>query len=120
MSFLDSLLGAISYGVEVTQLGAIDLGAEVRAALAQSDVVAPTWHRARRQDLWRRAKLFNHKACLAQSVECKAFNLVVLGSSLSGHSIFFWFCHLFVFLSKFFVYVADLSVQIYFSSSFFC
>jgi hypothetical protein len=44
MSFLDPLLGAISYGAEVTQLGATDLGAEVRAALAQPDVLAPTWH----------------------------------------------------------------------------
>jgi hypothetical protein len=43
MSFLDPLLGAIANGAEVTQLGA-----EVRAALAQTDVVAPTWHRARR------------------------------------------------------------------------
>jgi hypothetical protein len=39
MSFLDSLLGAI--GAEVTQLGAV-----VRAALAQTDVVASTWHQA--------------------------------------------------------------------------
>lgn len=37
-----------------------------------------------------------------------------------GIQYFFCFCHLFVFLSRFFVYVADLSVQIYFSSSFFC
>jgi hypothetical protein len=73
MSFLDPLLGAIFYGAEVTQLGAIDLGAEVRAALAQPDAVAPTWHRARR--------LFNHKTCLAQLVERMAFNLVILGSS---------------------------------------
>jgi hypothetical protein len=29
MSFLDPLLGAIAYGAEVTQLGAIDLGAEL-------------------------------------------------------------------------------------------
>jgi hypothetical protein len=35
MSFLDSLLDNIAYGAEVTQLGAIDYGAEVRAALAQ-------------------------------------------------------------------------------------
>jgi hypothetical protein len=48
MSFLDPLLGAITNGAEVTQLGAIGYGAEVRAALAQTDVVAPTWHRARR------------------------------------------------------------------------
>jgi hypothetical protein len=36
MSFLDPLLGVVAYG------------AEVRAALAQTDVVAPTWHQARR------------------------------------------------------------------------
>jgi hypothetical protein len=47
MAFLDPLLGAIAYGVEVTQLGAIGYGAEVRATLAHPDVVAPTWHRAR-------------------------------------------------------------------------
>jgi hypothetical protein len=35
MSFLDPLLGAIAYGVEVTQLGTIGYGTEVRAALAQ-------------------------------------------------------------------------------------
>jgi hypothetical protein len=42
MSFLDHLLGAIGYSAEVTQLAAIGYGAEVRAALAQSDAVAPT------------------------------------------------------------------------------
>jgi hypothetical protein len=40
MSFFDPLLGAIANGAEVTQLGAIGYGAEVRAALAQTDVVA--------------------------------------------------------------------------------
>jgi hypothetical protein len=45
MSFLDPLLGAIDYG------------AKVRAALAQTNVVAPTWHRARRHISWRRAQL---------------------------------------------------------------
>jgi hypothetical protein len=35
MSFLDPLLGAIANGAEVTQLGAIGYGAEVRATLAQ-------------------------------------------------------------------------------------
>jgi hypothetical protein len=49
MSFLDPLLGAVAYGAEVTQLGAIGYGAEVHAALAQTDVVAPTWHRRRAQ-----------------------------------------------------------------------
>jgi hypothetical protein len=55
MSFLDPLLGAVAYGAEVIQLGAIGYGAEVRVALAQTDVVAPTWHRARRHRSWRRA-----------------------------------------------------------------
>jgi hypothetical protein len=55
MSFLDPLLGAVAYGAEVTQLGAISYDAEVRAALAQEDVVAPTWYRARRHRSWRRA-----------------------------------------------------------------
>jgi hypothetical protein len=42
MSFLDPLLGAIVNGAEVTQLGAIGYGAEVRVTLAQMDVVAPS------------------------------------------------------------------------------
>jgi hypothetical protein len=33
MLFLDPLLGAVACGAEVTQLGAIGYGAEVRAAL---------------------------------------------------------------------------------------
>jgi hypothetical protein len=37
MSFLDPLLGAIANGAEVTQLGAIGYGAEVRATLAQPE-----------------------------------------------------------------------------------
>jgi hypothetical protein len=37
MSFLDPLLGAIANGAEVTQLGAIDYGAEVRATLSQPE-----------------------------------------------------------------------------------
>jgi hypothetical protein len=57
MSFLDPLLGAISYDAEVTQLGAIGYGAEVRVALAQPGRVASTWHRARRHRSWRRARL---------------------------------------------------------------
>jgi hypothetical protein len=63
MSFLDPLLGA-------------DVHADVRAALARMDVVAPTWHRARR-----RLCSCVHKARLAQSEERKALNLVVVGSS---------------------------------------
>jgi hypothetical protein len=35
MSFLDPLLGAIAYSAEVTHLGAIGYGAEIRAALTQ-------------------------------------------------------------------------------------
>jgi hypothetical protein len=58
MSFLDPLLGAVACGAEVTQLGAIGYGAEVRVALAQTDVVAPTWCRARRHRLWRRALFY--------------------------------------------------------------
>jgi hypothetical protein len=57
MSFLDHLLGAVAYGAEITQLGAIGYGAEVCVALAQTDVVAPMWHRARRHISWRRAQL---------------------------------------------------------------
>jgi hypothetical protein len=96
------LLGAIAYGTEVTQLDAIGYGAEVRAALAQPDVVTPTWHRARHQDLWRRARLCNHKACLAQSVQRKALNLVVVGSSGGRSILFFCLCHLFVFFVQIF------------------
>jgi hypothetical protein len=55
MSFLDPLLGAVACGAEVTQLDAIGYGAKVRVALAQTDVVAPTWYRARRHRSWRRA-----------------------------------------------------------------
>jgi hypothetical protein len=55
MPFLDPLLGAVACGAEVTQLGAIGYGAEVRAALAHTDVVVPTWYRARRHSSWRRA-----------------------------------------------------------------
>jgi hypothetical protein len=43
MPFFDPILGAIACGAEVTQLGAIGYGAEVRAALAQTVVMAPTW-----------------------------------------------------------------------------
>jgi hypothetical protein len=57
MSFLNYLLGAVACGAEVTQLDAIGYGAEVRAVLAQTDVVAPTWYRARRHRSWRRAML---------------------------------------------------------------
>jgi hypothetical protein len=55
---LDPLLGAVACGAEVTQLGAIGYGAEVRDALAQTDVVAPTWYQARRHISWRRALFY--------------------------------------------------------------
>jgi hypothetical protein len=72
---------------------------------------ASTWHRARRQDLWRRARIYNHKACLAQLAEHKALNLKVVGSSLTVN-IFFCLCHWFIFYCPdFFVYAADLSVR---------
>jgi hypothetical protein len=49
MSFLDPLLGAVAYD------------AEIRAALAQTNVMAPTWHRARRHRSWRRAQFIYTK-----------------------------------------------------------
>jgi hypothetical protein len=54
--------------------------------------VAPTQHRARRQDLWRRARLYKHKTYLAQLVECKPLNLVVVRLSLAvvGFLNTFW------------------------------
>jgi hypothetical protein len=66
---LDPLLGAIGYGAEVTQLGAIAYGAEVRATLAHSDVVAQTWHRARRHRSWRRARLCFNSCWIAISTK---------------------------------------------------
>jgi hypothetical protein len=81
MSFLDPLLGAIANGAEVTQLAAIGYGAEVRVTLAQTNVVAPTWHRHGTK-LGAGAELcYVHKTYLAQLVELKAFNLVVVDSS---------------------------------------
>jgi hypothetical protein len=84
------------------------------------NAVAPPWRRARRQDLWRRARLFKHKAYLAQLVECKPLNVVVVGSSSTVCVQYFlsFVTDLFFLLSRFFVYVTDLSVKIYFSSSF--
>jgi hypothetical protein len=119
MSFLDPLLGAIAYGAEVTHLGAIGYGAEVRAALSHPDDVAPTCHRARRQDLWRRARIYNCKARLAQLVECKAHNLEVVGSSPTVGINTFVFALIFFCCRDFFVYAADLSVKNYLSSRFF-
>jgi hypothetical protein len=97
---LDPWLGAIAYGAELTQLGAIGYDAEVRAALAQMDVVASTWHRARRHRFWRRA-------CLAQSVEHKALNLMVVGlSPMMGV-----FLILFVFFTDLFFCCPDFSLM---------
>jgi hypothetical protein len=91
----------------------------------------------------------NHKGCLAQLVERKALNLKVVGSSptvrvqyfLSLSLICFFIVQIFSFMPlicpcvqyflslslicffycpDFFVVAADLSVQIYFSSRFFC
>jgi hypothetical protein len=76
-----------------TELGAIDPGAELYSI---------------------------QKTCLTQLVKYNALKLVVVGSSPMV-CVFntFCLCHLFVFLlSIFFVYVADLSVLIYLSSSF--
>jgi hypothetical protein len=88
MAFLDPLLGVVAYGAEVTQLGAIGYGAEVRAALTQTDVVAPTWYRARRRRgtelgaIYLGAELRSiQKTCLAQLVKYKTLILVVVGSS---------------------------------------
>jgi hypothetical protein len=75
-----------------TELGVIDLGAKLHSV---------------------------RKTCLAQLVKYKALKLVVVGSSPTIGVFTFCLCHLFIFLlSIFFVYVADLSVLIYFSSSF--
>jgi hypothetical protein len=43
ISFVDSLLGVIDCGVEITRLGATDLGAEVRAPLAREHDTTLTW-----------------------------------------------------------------------------
>jgi hypothetical protein len=76
-----------------TELGAIDLGAELHSV---------------------------QKTCLAQLVKYKALHLVVVGSSpmVDVLILFVFVTYLFFLLSIFFVYVADLSVLIYFSSSF--
>jgi hypothetical protein len=77
-----------------TELGAIDHGAELYSV---------------------------QKTCLAQLVKYKTLNPEVVGSSPMVGVFFntFCICHLFIFLmSIFFVYVADLFVLIYFSSSF--
>jgi hypothetical protein len=114
MSFLDPLLGA-----EVTQLGAI--------GLAPRYVLR--WHK---QTSWRRrgtelgainlgAELRSvQKTCLAQLVNTR---LLALWSWVRASRWVFFntfcLCHLFLFLLFIFlVYVANLSVLIYFSSSF--
>jgi hypothetical protein len=71
------------------------------------DDVSQTWHRARRQDLSRRARTCNHKACLTQLVEYKAFNLEVVGSSLTaGVQYFLSLSLIYFFCRDFFVYAA--------------
>jgi hypothetical protein len=81
ISFLDPLLGAIAYGAEVTQLGAIGDGAEVCAVVTQpgrrGNNVAPS--SAPRS--MAPSSDYNHKVCLAQSVERKTLNLKVVGLS---------------------------------------
>jgi hypothetical protein len=74
-----------------TELGAIDHGAEL---------------------------YFVQKTCLAQLVKYKTLNLVVVGSSPTVDVFLILFVFVTFLLSIFFVYVADLSVVIYFSSSF--
>jgi hypothetical protein len=120
MSFLDPLLGAVACGAEVTQLGAIAYGAEVRASLAQTDVVAPTWYQARRHRSWRRALFCTEN--LSSSVG-KIQGSLPCGHGFEPHGrrfliLFVFVTYLFFLLSIFFVYVADLFVLIYFSSSF--
>jgi hypothetical protein len=46
-----------------------------------SDDVASMWYQAQRHRSWRRARLCSHKHYLAQLVEHKGLNLVVMGSS---------------------------------------
>jgi hypothetical protein len=97
MSFLDPLLGAVACGAEVIQLGATGYGAEVRAALAQQT----SWRRRGTElgaiDLG--AELHSiQKTCLAQLVKYKAFKLVVVGLSptVGVFLILFCLCHFFV------------------------
>jgi hypothetical protein len=82
------------------------------------------WHKWM---LWRRrgiklgAELHSiQKTCLAQLVKYKALNLVVVGSNptVGVFNTFLSLSLIFFLLSIFFVYIVDLSVLIYFSSSF--
>jgi hypothetical protein len=89
MSFLDPLLGVIVYGVEVTQLGAIGYDAEVLAAMAHpvrrgADVAPSSAPRSMAP-----SSDYNHKICLAQSVERKALNLKVVGQAPLCANLFF-------------------------------
>jgi hypothetical protein len=72
------LLGAIGYGVEVTQLGDISYDAEVGTCCACTN-----GRRGAELDAIDLGAELGcvHKARLAQSVERKALNLVVVGSS---------------------------------------
>jgi hypothetical protein len=110
MSFLDPLLGAIANGAEVTQLGAISYGAEVRTMLAQlgrcgADVVPSSAPRSMAP-----SSDYNHKVYLAQSVEHKALNLKVVGSSPTVDDVSIFITNLFFCCPDFFVYAVDLSV----------
>jgi hypothetical protein len=69
MSFLYPLLGAVAYGAEVTQLGAIGYGAaEVRDTLTQTDVVRRRGTELGAIDLGAELSCV-HEICLAQLVE---------------------------------------------------
>ena len=79
MSFLDPLLGAVAYGAEVIQPGVIGYGAEVLRWHKWT-----SWRRRGTElgaiDLGAELN-FVHKARLAQLVKHKALNLVVVGLS---------------------------------------
>jgi hypothetical protein len=61
MSFLELLLGAICYG------------ARYLLRWHNPDVVAPTWHRARRHRSWCRARLYKPRAASLSSARCSSF-----------------------------------------------
>jgi hypothetical protein len=134
MSFLDPLLGAVAYGAEVTQPGAIGYDAEVLrwhkrllgAVAYGAEVTQPgaigydaevlRWHK---RTSWRRrgtelgaidiSAEFNcvHKTCLAQSVKHKALNLMVVSSSYMMNV----FLILFVFVTDLFFFCPDFSLM---------
>jgi hypothetical protein len=123
MSFLDPLLGAIANDAEVTQLGAIGYGDEMRVTLTQTDVVAPTWHRARRHRSWRRAPLCiqNLFSSVGRAFKPHDRHVFILFLSVTD----FFCCPDFSFMSlicpsrfisypDFFVFVTDLFIRPYF------